>query len=50
MAVNESKFSREFQQFLTESFKYKFKQFPIEDIQNNQLYINYDEVDASEMH
>ena len=50
MAVNESKFRREFQQFLTESFKYKFKQFPIEDIQNNQLYINYDEVDDSEMY
>ena len=50
MAVNESKFRREFQQFLTESFKGKFQQFPIEDTQNNQLYINYDEVDASEMY
>jgi len=49
MAVNKSKFSKEVEQFLIESFKDKFNEFPIEDVQNNQLYINYDVVDSLEI-
>ena len=49
MAVNESKFRKEVEQFLIESYKGKFNESPIEDVQNNQLYINYDVVDYLEI-
>ena len=49
MAVNKSKFRKEVEQFLIESYKGKFNESPIEDVQNNQLYINYDVVDYLEI-
>ena len=48
-AVNEGKFRRDFGKFIQEKFKNKFKNNPIEDVQNNQLYINYNEVDPIEI-
>ena len=49
LAVNQGKFRRDFGKFIQEKFKNKFKNNPIEDVQNNQLYINYNEVDPIEM-
>jgi len=49
LAVNEGEFRRDFGKFIKEKFKNKFKNNPIEDVQNNQLYINYNEVDPIEI-